>query len=185
MHDFLKQVEFFWELSEPELDHLCQIVEEVPLVAGQELFAEGSPGDKVYIIKEGDLEIVKHSDGREILLEVHRNKPGQVVGEMSLLEDSPRMASARATTDAVLVAIGKNDFRNLLDHGVVQHIGLTLPHYAASANCATLGGPRAKQPGRGGQTDRPAAGSGYGRTRAGAGAAGRGRPLLGPAGNPE
>lgn len=115
MDDFLKQVEFLAELPEADLERLCQIVEEVKLPAGEELFAEGSPGDRAYIIKEGELEIVKSSDGRELLLEMRANKPGTMIGEMALLEGVPRMATVRAGTDAVLLAIRKEQFDHILE----------------------------------------------------------------------
>ena len=61
MYDFLKNVDFFAELPEADLRRLCEVIEEVKLAAGQELFIEGSVGDRAYIIREGDLEIVKSS----------------------------------------------------------------------------------------------------------------------------
>src|SRR5689334_124956 len=103
MYDFLKKVPLFSELSEADLDRLCEMVEEVSLPAGQLLFAEGSAGDKAYIIKEGQLEVLKVSGGREVLLAV-RQQPGEVIGEMSLLEEAPRMASVRARSDVSLLA---------------------------------------------------------------------------------
>jgi len=115
MYDFLKQVDFFAELPEADLARLCRIIEEVRLPAGQELFAEGSPGDRAYIIQEGELEIVKSSDGRELLLEMRANKPGMMIGEMALLEGVPRMASVRAGSDAILLAIHKEQFDHILE----------------------------------------------------------------------
>jgi signal transduction histidine kinase len=113
--DFLKQVDFFAELPEADLARLCRIVEEVKLPAGQELFAEGSPGDRAYIIEAGELEIAKSADGRELLLEMRVNKPGTMIGEMALLEDVPRMATVRAVTDSVLLAIQKEQFDQILE----------------------------------------------------------------------
>jgi signal transduction histidine kinase len=115
MYDFLKKVEFLAELPEADLERLCQVIEKVELSAGQELFAEGSPGDRAYIIQAGELEIVKSSDGRELLLEERINKPGVMIGEMALLEGAPRMASVRAGTDAVLLAIQKEQFDHILE----------------------------------------------------------------------
>ena len=115
MYDFLKKVEFLAELPEADLERLCQVIEKVELSAGQELFAEGSPGDRAYIIQSGELEIVKSSDGRELLLEERINKPGLMIGEMALLEGAPRMASVRAGTDAVLLAIQKEQFDHILE----------------------------------------------------------------------
>jgi len=115
MYDFLKQIDFFSKLPEADLERISQMVEEVRLSAGQELFAEGSPGDRAYIIQEGALDIIKISDGREVLLETHRDKPGLMIGEMALLEEAPRMASVRAHTDAVLLALDKEQFHRLLE----------------------------------------------------------------------
>jgi len=115
MYDFLKNVDLFAEMPEADLRRLCEVVEEVKLSAGQELFAEGSVGDRAYIIQEGDLEIIKSSDGREVQLEVHQNKPGLVIGEMALVEEAPRMATVRAGTDSVLLAIHKEQFDHILN----------------------------------------------------------------------
>src|SRR5512146_362536 len=88
------------------------MVEEVHLKAGEELFAEGSLGDRAYIIKEGEVEILKFSGGREVLLALR--KAGDVIGEMSLLEAAPRNASVRARTDCLLLAISHEQLNNLL-----------------------------------------------------------------------
>lgn len=114
MYDFLKSVEFVAELPEADLERLCLIAEEVRLSAGEELFAEGSPGNKAFIILEGELEIVKSSDGREVYLEARVDQPGQMIGEMALLEGGSRMASVRAGTDTVLLAIEKEQFDHIL-----------------------------------------------------------------------
>jgi signal transduction histidine kinase len=84
----------------------------VRLPAGKQLFAEGSHGDRAYIIKEGELEVVKTSAGHDVLLAVQG--PPQVIGEMALLENQPRMAAVRARTDAVLLAITKEQLDRLL-----------------------------------------------------------------------
>ncbi|MCI0862258.1 MAG: cyclic nucleotide-binding domain-containing protein, partial [Chloroflexi bacterium] len=58
MYDFLSTVDLFSELSEPDLRQLCQDISEVRLAKGEELFAEGAPGDKAYVIREGKLDIL-------------------------------------------------------------------------------------------------------------------------------
>lgn len=113
MYDFLRKVPLFADLPDADLKHLCQIVEEVRLRAGQELFAEGSPGDRAYVIVEGELEIIKGAGGRPILLAVR--KSGEVIGEMALLEEAPRMASVRARSDALLLAISQDQLDYLLN----------------------------------------------------------------------
>ena len=111
--DFLRKVPLFEDLPEADLLRICEDVEEMPLSSGEQLFAEGATGDRAYVIMEGQLEILKASSGRDVLLAVR--EPGEVVGEMALLEEAPRMASARARTDSVLLAIRKKQLDELLD----------------------------------------------------------------------
>ncbi len=113
MHDFLKKIPLFSDLAEDDLNRLCEMVEEVQLNAGEILFTEGSPGDYAYVIKEGEIEILKASGGRDVLLAVR--KPGDVIGEMSILESAPRFATVRARTDSLLLAIGHTQLQRLLD----------------------------------------------------------------------
>jgi signal transduction histidine kinase/predicted CoA-binding protein len=112
MYDFLKKVPLFASLPEHDLERLCELVTEVKIVAGEQLFAEGSPGDKAYIIETGEIEIIKKSGGKNVLLAVR--KSGDVIGEMSLLEQAPRFASGRARTNSSLYAISHEQLDELL-----------------------------------------------------------------------
>jgi signal transduction histidine kinase len=85
--------------------------EYVRLAAGETLFTQGSPGDKAYFIQEGQLEILNTAGGREVLIAVR--KPGELIGEMALLEETPRSAEVRARADSLLFAIGKQQFEQL------------------------------------------------------------------------
>jgi signal transduction histidine kinase len=113
MYEFLKNVSLFADLSDDDLRLLCEEVEEVDLRAGEELFSEGSPGDRAYIIREGELEIIKVSGSREVLIAVR--KPGEVIGEIALLEETTRMASVRARTESSLITIRKEQLEHLLE----------------------------------------------------------------------
>jgi signal transduction histidine kinase len=112
IREFLEKVSLFSNLTETDLKHICDMVQEVRLTAGEELFAEGSPGDRAYVIQEGQLEVLKFSSGREVLLDVPET--GAVIGEMALLQEVPRMASVRARTDCVLLALHHDPFTHLL-----------------------------------------------------------------------
>jgi len=112
-NEFLKKIPLFSALPEADLDRLCEMVIEVRLAAGEDLFAEGSPGDRAYVIKEGQLEILKASGGRNVLLAVRQ--VGEVIGEMSLLESAPRFASVRARSDCLLLAIEHEHLDHLLN----------------------------------------------------------------------
>ena len=112
IHDFLKKVDLFAELSDEDLQEICGAVSEMVLPEGELLFAEGDRGDKAYIIKEGQLEITKQTSGREVLLAVRGE--GDVIGEMALLEEAPRMASVRARVPTALITVRKEMLDNLL-----------------------------------------------------------------------
>ncbi|MFN8458234.1 MAG: ATP-binding protein [Anaerolineae bacterium] len=114
MHEFLRKIPLLADLSQPDLEQLAQLVEVVQLPAGVTLFTEGSPGDRAYIIKEGQIDILTTSAGGDLLLATRT--AGEVIGEMALLDDAPRQASAWVKTDSVLVAIGQAEFNHLLDN---------------------------------------------------------------------
>ena len=111
MFDSLRKSELFSELSDDDLQRLCLTTEYVRLAAGEVLFTQGSPGDKAYFIQEGQLEILNTAGGREVLIAVR--KPGELIGEMALLEETPRSAEVRARADSLLFAIGKQQFEQL------------------------------------------------------------------------
>jgi signal transduction histidine kinase/predicted CoA-binding protein len=113
MHDFLKKVPLFSSLPDHDLARLGEMVTEVEKKAGEELFAEGSEGDAAYVIEKGEIEILKASGGKNVLLAVR--KSGDVIGEMSLLEAAPRFASGRARTDSVLLEISHKQLDELLN----------------------------------------------------------------------
>jgi len=112
MFDFLKKIPLFSGLSGEDLRRLCEITKEVHLRAGEDLFGEGSPGDLAYVIMEGQIEISKLSDGTNVPLAVRG--AGELIGEMALLEDAPRMASARAASKCRLLTIGREQLEELL-----------------------------------------------------------------------
>ncbi len=108
----LKKIPLFAGLSEEDFQRLCDMSREFKLQAGSMLFDEGQPGLEAYVIETGEMEIIKASMDREVLLAVRG--PGEVIGEVALLDAAPRMASVRARTDATLIAIKKESFDELL-----------------------------------------------------------------------
>jgi len=81
---------------------------------GETIFKEGDAGNAFYIIKSGAIEILKGDPlkNRQIRLAVRGE--GDFFGEMSLLEDSPRFAYAKAVQDSVVLEISREDFKNLI-----------------------------------------------------------------------
>jgi CRP-like cAMP-binding protein len=76
------------------------------------VFSEGEPGDALYIIREGSVTITKIADGNEVLLAVL--KPGDIFGEMALLESKPRAACAITREDSVLLVVSRANFGRIV-----------------------------------------------------------------------
>jgi len=75
---------------------------------GSLLFVEHEKGDEMFILQSGKVKIVKIVDDQEILLAVLN--PGDIIGEMAILENKPRSASAEAYGNVVTMAINKSNF---------------------------------------------------------------------------
>ena len=84
----------------------------VEIKAGEYVFREGELGTEMYIINEGKVEILNQVGDEEQVLAVLEK--GDFFGEMSVLEDLPRAASARAATDIRLLQINGSTFDQLL-----------------------------------------------------------------------
>jgi signal transduction histidine kinase len=120
--DFLRQLPLFSELSDADLDDLYGMAETVALRAGAVLMEEGDPGDSLYVVAEGTFEISKRTGEREVV--IAGSGPGDVIGEISLLEGSPRTATVRAASDARLVKISREAFTQLLGRSPSAALGV-------------------------------------------------------------
>ena len=83
------------------------------LQTGQEIFLEGDIGVSAYIVQSGEVEIFKNVDGEEKVL--GRVGSGGIIGEMSLIDNSRRMASARASQDTTAIVVTLANFKQKLD----------------------------------------------------------------------
>ena len=92
--------------------------------AGEYVFRQGDPGDEAYLIAAGSIAIVVESQDREtVIATVER---GDIIGEMALIDEEPRMASARVVEDATLTAIPQESFRARLDR--IAEVDRMIPH---------------------------------------------------------
>ncbi|GAC1559228.1 MAG: hypothetical protein NVS2B9_20920 [Myxococcales bacterium] len=105
---FLKSIDLFRALPSEELAQIAEIAEEQPLAKGDPVFGEGEPGDALYLIVEGRVKV--HRGDRQLLQLGLRD----VFGEMAVLDSEPRSASVTVIEDAVLLKIGRDDFRDIL-----------------------------------------------------------------------
>ena len=77
------------------------------------IFREGEPGDTAYIIEKGSIEIIALIGDRE--LPIAQLGPGDIFGEMALVDNQMRTASARAISEVSVIAIGKEYVREKLE----------------------------------------------------------------------
>ncbi|HLE28926.1 MAG TPA: ATP-binding protein [Anaerolineales bacterium] len=110
--EFLQRLPLFADLPEADLRALYQRAEPMTLPAGEWLMREGEMGDALYVVLEGGIEISKRSGEQEVTLAVRG--PGEVIGEMALLDQTPRSASGRIVQDVSLLKISKEAFRQVL-----------------------------------------------------------------------
>jgi len=92
----LETIPLFRHLNRAELQALRLIAQERRFATGQEIFHEGAPGDGVYFVKNGLVEI---SSGTETKKVFSRLGPGEIFGEMAVIELRPRSATASAAQD--------------------------------------------------------------------------------------
>ena len=110
----IKKASIFADLSETELERVLEICTEQQFKFGQTIFKEDEPGNRLYIISEGEVRISRDvpGSGEEALAVL---KPGACFGEMAVFDRSTRSTDAIANTDCVLVTIARSDFEMLLD----------------------------------------------------------------------
>ena len=90
-------------------DLFTQIEEYRSYTVGQTIFREGEPGDNLYIVTEGEVDILMN--GGHVLETVG---PGGIVGELALVDDKPRSATVIARTDCVLAPVSRPHFLALV-----------------------------------------------------------------------
>lgn len=81
--------------------------------AGEKVFAEGDLGDEAYMVRKGAVEIRIGVEGKEIAIATLG--PGEIFGEMSLIDDQPRAAAAYAKSDAEVLIVRSAPFKKRLD----------------------------------------------------------------------
>ncbi|MBI3734876.1 MAG: cyclic nucleotide-binding domain-containing protein [Chloroflexi bacterium] len=110
--EFLRRLTLFSGLPQADLERLCGMSETIAVSPGEFLMKEGEVGDALYIIKDGEFEVTKRSGQQEVFLAMRG--AGEVLGEMSLLDKSPRSASVRAVQDSHVLQISQDSFQRLL-----------------------------------------------------------------------
>jgi CRP-like cAMP-binding protein len=85
---------------------------EVPVAKGGIVFRQGDQGDEMFVIERGKIRLTLAAEGHE--KEVAVLGAGQFFGELSLIGNAPRSATAQAVEDSVLLAIGRDVFNMMV-----------------------------------------------------------------------
>lgn len=112
--NLIRQAAIFADLDDDELGRVAEISKTQQFKFGQVIFKEGDPGNRLFIIAEGEVRISRHvpGSGEEALTVL---KPGACFGEMSVFDRSERSTDAIANKDCTLLTITRPDFEMLLD----------------------------------------------------------------------
>lgn len=106
--ELLADVELFEHVSEDDRARLAEFIDFRQLAAGETLFKTGEPGESLYVVKSGEIELfIKDTAGQKILLAIANS--GEVFGELALLDRGPRTATAFALADSELLELDRDD----------------------------------------------------------------------------
>jgi serine phosphatase RsbU (regulator of sigma subunit) len=140
MTNLLARIPFFGTLPEEELEHLVAQMEVVNLKSGEILFREGDPGEHLYVVVNGTLEILK-APGTADEMMLNTIHEGEYIGEMSLITGAPRTASVRAFAgEVVLLRMNRGQLKDLLHHHpeLASIMVAVLSHRLDNTNVATF-----------------------------------------------
>src|SRR5215216_4346781 len=104
----LEGVEFFELLGGEDRRALAEVVDLVRLGEGETLFRAGEPGESLYLVRSGEVELsIQDNVGQKIVLDTAG--PGDFFGEIALLDSDPRTATATALAASELIELDRGD----------------------------------------------------------------------------
>jgi CRP-like cAMP-binding protein len=112
----VQRIEIFSGLQQEETARLAARIKERRFGSGSAIVNQGDPGDSMFVLVEGLLEVRSDLENGRKQVRVKSLEPGEFFGEMSLLTGEPRAATVAALTDTVVYEIGKEDLESLLAH---------------------------------------------------------------------
>jgi CRP/FNR family transcriptional regulator, cyclic AMP receptor protein len=111
--EFLRRVRLFQELDDHILNEVGNAAVEQRWEPGQEIVRQGDTGVGMFIIRSGKVEICQEHGGQDE--KVRDLGPGEVFGEMALLDEFPRSATVRAIEPTTCLGITRWHFRGILE----------------------------------------------------------------------
>ena len=123
--EVLRGLPYFADLPQGLLDQVCRESERIEVEAETTIIEEDSLSEDMFVIVDGELRVTKMGTDREVVLATLG--PGEVVGEIALLDNAPRTASVTAISKSSLIRIPANAFEDLIeDSRVVRRMFRTV-----------------------------------------------------------
>lgn len=113
LRNFIRQCSVFSPLDAAELRGFLECFRKVSFQSGEFIVREGEEGNAFYLIRSGDVEVIKESQGGKI---VNRLGKGQFFGELALLTGAPRAAGVKAVTGVNAYCLDKKDFEKIIEN---------------------------------------------------------------------
>lgn len=118
---YLKHIRLFDGISPSEMQEMEKITRMEEVKKRQPLYLTGDPSSNVYLLKRGRVKIANTApSGKEVTFDIL--EPGEVFGELDVLEDAPRSTSAETLDDALICVIPRKDF----DQYLAMHPNVTI-----------------------------------------------------------
>jgi CRP/FNR family transcriptional regulator, cyclic AMP receptor protein len=119
--EILKKLSLFSELTVAAVKELAFLAEERVFSKGETIFEESTTGRSIMVIISGEVRITQRAkiSGEETLTVL---KKGDFFGEMALLEDLPRSATAIAHSDTLMLEISRDRFLHFIEKDTVSGV---------------------------------------------------------------
>ncbi|MGA9192186.1 MAG: ATP-binding protein [Anaerolineales bacterium] len=103
----------FEALPQKDLARLIEMASSIQLDPGDVLMEEGTPGGSLYLLLEGEFVVTKRSGQQDVQIAVRG--PGEVFGEISILDRAPRSATLTATKPSSLLELDQQAFQDVIE----------------------------------------------------------------------
>ncbi len=128
---YISRFDLLMGMSKQEMQNVAAMTRMTSHRRGDLIYLPGDPSNSIYFLKEGRMKITGlGEDGHEVMLEIIG--PGEIFGEASAIQETPRTTTAEALEDALLCEMDRKDFEGLLSMHpemslrVLKHVGFRL-----------------------------------------------------------
>jgi HEAT repeat protein len=135
---FLRKVPLFAELAPQDLRRVAAVADERAFIDGETIAGQGEPGEELHIVVDGEVRVLRSDPVTGSDVELARRTQGDVVGEMALITQEPRMASLVASGEVRTLRVGRKEFEGVLRErpdtaiAVIRVLSLRLVESASS-----------------------------------------------------